>query len=492
MEKAGKSTCVVKCAPAGDEERGMLSLRSGGEHLRTAVQPQQEMAEDSEDKAMIQQGQQALMNHNGDIEAGRDPSNLPVIENGESSTAIKEKNKKLKHHDLKLAFLLVTLSAVPLIDILFLRGSANKLPLKLKLAALFAFTAFVAAISLMFHTLKLMTIKPEHIIPKNQLKLSKVLLTISISSFILTCISITYSLLPKAYFFLPIALIPSILAGAFHFISFIQCNKDVSPQPQETKILKKALKSATQLTLSLVTTSFSGFIGDLIGIHHKAESLGHQYSYAKVSIYLMLGSGLAGILALLFCRLLSYSNNNNEDDHRREIWRQKTILVIANTIMLSMLVPALLLIAVTILHGLVVPAAVFPVIAGAAAWLFIELCTAGDVDDGDGHKEDEKDGKKKAEMGTMYAVAVAVASVSFGAILAVFGGLLGGAVGKGELKVCTFFLTSAFIAAVSLGVVASVAPARKASVVVAATVLACCGLGTLVLAALALFYQIGA
>uniref|UniRef100_A0A0D9WT58 Uncharacterized protein n=1 Tax=Leersia perrieri TaxID=77586 RepID=A0A0D9WT58_9ORYZ len=434
MEKAGKSTCVVKCAPAGDEERGMLSLRSGGEHLRTAVQPQQEMAEDSEDKAMIQQGQQALMNHNGDIEAGRDPSNLPVIENGESSTAIKEKNKKLKHHDLKLAFLLVTLSAVPLIDILFLRGSANKLPLKLKLAALFAFTAFVAAISLMFHTLKLMTIKPEHIIPKNQLKLSKVLLTISISSFILTCISITYSLLPKAYFFLPIALIPSILA----------------------------------------------------------ESLGHQYSYAKVSIYLMLGSGLAGILALLFCRLLSYSNNNNEDDHRREIWRQKTILVIANTIMLSMLVPALLLIAVTILHGLVVPAAVFPVIAGAAAWLFIELCTAGDVDDGDGHKEDEKDGKKKAEMGTMYAVAVAVASVSFGAILAVFGGLLGGAVGKGELKVCTFFLTSAFIAAVSLGVVASVAPARKASVVVAATVLACCGLGTLVLAALALFYQIGA
>lgn len=246
-------------------------------------------------------------------------------------------------------------------------------------------------------------------------------------------------------------------------------------RPEESKALKKALKSANQLTLSLVTTSFSGFIGDLLGIYHKTEKLGGQYSYAKVSIFFMLGSGLAGILALLLCRLLSSS-----EDHR--IWWQKTVLAIANAVMLAMLVPALLLIAATILHGLLLPAVVFPVVAGAAAWAFIEFCTAV-------AGEEEEDGK--AELGTMYAIAVAVASVSFGAVLAVFGGLLGGAVGKAQLKVCTFFLTSAFVAAVSLGVVASTAPARKASVAVAAAVLACCGLGTLVLAALALFYQIG-
>uniref|UniRef100_A0A0D3GJT8 Uncharacterized protein n=1 Tax=Oryza barthii TaxID=65489 RepID=A0A0D3GJT8_9ORYZ len=238
-----------------------------------------------------------------------------------------------------------------------------------------------------------MTIKSERIIRAiNQLKVSIVLLAISISSLILSFISITCSLLPKAYYFLPISLVPSILVGVFHFIYNGKFDvRDV--RPEESKALKKALKSATQLTLCLVTTSFSGFIGDLLGIYHKAEKLGGQYSYAKVSIFFMLGSGLAGILALLLCRLLS-----------------------------SM--PALLLIAATILHGLLVPAVVFPVVAGAAAWAFIEFCTAAV-----GEEEDVDGGDGKAELGTMYAISVAV--------------------------------------------------------------LACCGLGTVVLAALALFYQIG-
>lgn len=84
------------------------------------------------------------------------------------------------HHYLKLALLLVTISTVPLIDILFLRGDALKLPHGLK------FAAFFTAISLMFHTLKLMTIKSERIIRAiNQLKVSIVLLATSISSLIL-------------------------------------------------------------------------------------------------------------------------------------------------------------------------------------------------------------------------------------------------------------------------------------------------------------------
>ena len=86
--------------------------------------------------------------------------------------------------------------------------------------------------------------------------------------------------------------------------------------------------------------------------------------------------------------------------------------------------------------------------------------------------------------------------MSFGAILAIFGGMLGGGVGKEQLKACTFLLASAFVAAVSLGVVVLSGMARpektKASTAFAATVLTCCGIGTLVLAALALFYQIGA
>ncbi|KAL5199747.1 hypothetical protein ABZP36_020950 [Zizania latifolia] len=434
---------------------------------------------DSSDQA-IQDNREQAFAVTADVEAGSSPSNLPV-ENGSSTESKESKLKKdlkvslLLNNDLKLALFLLTISAVPLIDTLFLRGSASKLPLKLKFSAFFAFTAFVTAICLMFHILKLMTIKPEHLIPINQLKGSKVLLTICVTFLILTSISITYSLLPKAYYFLPIALLPSILVVVFHYIFRVKFNRDV--RSEESKALKKALKSSTQLTLSLVTTSFSGFIGDLIGVYHKAESLGDQYSHVKVSIFLMLGGGLAGILALLLCKLLSSSN---DDDHRRT-W-QRAILATANAAMLAMLVPSLLMIAETILHGLLV-AAVFPAVAGALAWAFLNFCTAAGA-------AEEDDGK--AEQGTMYAIAVAVASVSFGAILAVFAGLLGGTVGKGQLKVCTFFMASAFVAATSLGVVTSVAaPARKASVTFAAAVLACCGLGSLVLAALALFYQIG-
>jgi len=131
----------------------------------------------------------------------------------------------------------------------------------------------------------------------------------------------------------------------------------------------------------------------------------------------------------------------------------------------------------TILHRLLV-GAVFPVVAGAAAWLLIEFYTA----EGGGSTETE-DGKT-AQGSTMYAVAMAVASVSFGAILAIFGGMLGGGVGKEQLKACTFLLASAFVAAVSLVVVVLSGMARPEK-----TVLTCCGLGTLVLA---LFYQIGA
>jgi len=120
---------------------------------------------------------------------------------------------------LKVSVLLITLSMIPLTDILFLHGPTAKLNLTLKLSAFIAFTAFASAVCLMFHTFKLMAIvKPEQFPPKSQLRASKILFSIAVGSLFLTCISITYSLLPKAYYLLPLALLPSLLVGGFHFL----------------------------------------------------------------------------------------------------------------------------------------------------------------------------------------------------------------------------------------------------------------------------------
>jgi len=74
----------------------------------------------------------------------------------------------------------------------------------------------------------------------------------------------------------------------------------------------------------------------------------------------------------------------------------------------------------------------FPVIAPAlrTAWVLVEFCSVRDARGG----RTEEEGK--VTLGTMYAgIAVTVASMSFGAILAIFAGLLGGTVSKEQLKV---------------------------------------------------------
>jgi len=177
------------------------------------------------------------------------------------------KERKLDF-DLKVSVLLITLSMIPLTDILFLHGPTAKLNLTLKLSAFIAFTAFASAVCLMFHTFKLMAIvKPEQFLPKSQLRASKILFSIAVGSLFLTCISITYSLLPKAYYLLPLALLPSLLVGGFHFLYGADTdNNGEVVSPARIKALKKELKRATQLTLSLVSTSFSGFIGVLLAM----------------------------------------------------------------------------------------------------------------------------------------------------------------------------------------------------------------------------------
>nr|CAB3471146.1 unnamed protein product [Digitaria exilis] len=343
----------------------------------------------------------------------------------------------------------------------------------------------MSAFCLMFHTIKLMAIKPEQFIPKSQLRASKILFSIAVGALVLTCISIVYSLVPKAYYFLPMALLPSLLVAGFHFLYGANTddgNEEISSA--QIKALKKALKRATQLTMSLVTTSFTGFIGLLLA-NYKAASLGAAaYSGVKVSVNLLLAGGIAGTFALLLCRLLS-SNGGGGRRRLGTTW-QRAILTTANIIMTFMVVPAILIIAETILHGLLV-GAMFPVLVGAAAWLLVAFCTeavSSGTEDGD-----------KSGQGTAYAIAVAVASVAFGTIIAIFAGMLGGVVDKEQVKACTFLLASAFVAAVSLGVVTSGTAWMdkvKPSTEFAVTVLVCCGLGTLLLAALALFYEIAA
>lgn len=403
----------------------------------------------------------------------------------DSTTTTNTKERVKLNFDLKASMVLITLSTILLTDILFLHGPTAKLNLTPKLSGFFAFTALTSSICLMFQTFKLKAVvKPEQFIPKSQLRVSKILFGAAVGSLFSTCITITYSLLPKAYYFLPIALIPSLLVGGFHYLYREDDTGNGEISPEQSKARKKELKRATQLTLSLVSTSFSGFVGVLLAIYHKADSLGAAYSYVKVTVYLLLGGSIAGMFALLLCRLLS-SNDNRRRQQLGTTW-QRAILAAANIVMAAMLVSGVLMVAETILHGLLA-GAMFPVVAGAAAWLLVEFCSVADAHGG----RTEEDGK--AAHGTMYAIAVAVASLSFGAILAIFAGLLGGTVNKEQLKACTFLLASAFVSAVSLGVVTTGtarADKTKVSTEFAATVLACCGLGTLVLAALALFYQI--
>jgi hypothetical protein len=79
---------------------------------------------------------------------------------------------------------------LPLTDILF--------------SAFFAFTALTSATCFMFHTLKMKAVvRPELFITRSQLRVSKILSSALPVSLFSTSISITYSLLPKAYYFLP-------------------------------------------------------------------------------------------------------------------------------------------------------------------------------------------------------------------------------------------------------------------------------------------------
>jgi len=134
-------------------------------------------------------------------------------------------------------------------------------------------------------------------------------------------------------------LIPSLLFGGFHFLYYREddtgfnlqvINGEIS-DPEQSKVRKKELKCAAQLTLSLVSTSFSGFGGVLLAIYHKADSLGAALPHVKVTVCLLLGGSVTGMFALLLCRLLS-----SNDKKLGTTW-QRAVLAAANIVMAAVL-----------------------------------------------------------------------------------------------------------------------------------------------------------
>lgn len=193
----------------------------------------------------------------------------------------------------------------------------------------------------MFHTLKLKAVvKPELFITRSQLRVSKILFGIAVVSLFSTSIfrSAIYSLLPKAYYFLPRRSCIDTITPFWRLPLPLLSREDDTgsgngeiSDPEQSKVRKKELKCAAQLTLSLVSTSFSGFGGVLLAIYHKADSLGAALPHVKVTVCLLLGGSVTGMFALLLCRLLS-----SNDKKLGTTW-QRAVLAAANIVMAAVL-----------------------------------------------------------------------------------------------------------------------------------------------------------
>lgn len=170
----------------------------------------------------------------------------------------------------------------------------------------------------MFHTLKLKAVvKPELFITRSQLRVSKILFGIAVVSLFSTSIfrSAIYSLLPKAYYFLPRRSCIDTITPFWRLPLPLLSREDDTgsgngeiSDPEQSKVRKEELKCATQLTLLLVSTSFSGFAAAfcLLSTTRQIASAQHfRTSKSRCASWLMLGGSVTGMFALLLCRLLS-------------------------------------------------------------------------------------------------------------------------------------------------------------------------------------------
>ncbi|CAL5054353.1 unnamed protein product [Urochloa decumbens] len=296
------------------------------------------------------------------------------------------------------------------------------------------------------------------------LKLFFCMSTVSLS---FTVLSITVSFLPKAYYYLPLVLVPTLLVILISLYGgrrrdhhdIILGDNDPHKDDRERSL---------QLTMNMTAFSFAGALGTVTCYYKINSSNRAMHVYVKVSIYFMLSAAITCLLVLLLSRLRG-----------RKGWKK---IAVGNAIVLCLLVLAVLIVAATFL-GLVLTATPFPVVIAAAIW-YIVKCNVPPDRDLDAAFSHEEEGK------LMYTGAMTAMSMSFGALMTTFAGFLGGQDKGGRLEIFVGFVVSCFISSVSLGVITFRAP-KKASVAAAAIALACITMVLLVLAALAMVSYVG-
>lgn len=227
---------------------------------------------------------------------------------------------------------------------------------------------------------------------------------------------------------------PLTVVGIMSFYD-AHAKKDVhGDDPQNTLDEERSF----QLAVTITSFSIMGGVCCLTGYQKNFMNRAH-HNYIEVAICFMFSACLTG-----FVNLLS-----------RKDWK-KTAL--ASAIMLCLLVSSLLMVATTFLGGAVASAAALPLVVAAVCWFAMEYrrlrCNGGIDND---LNEDEQH-----ELKPMYTLAQSTMPASFGIVMTIFSGFLGGVAKGKNLEVCIFFAVSCFVSSLILGLITFRAP-RKAS-----------------------------
>lgn len=321
---------------------------------------------------------------------------------------------------LLLSFLINIIDIGILINLFYIRHATEPISKNPSLVVASAFASF----SLLFGFGLMIDNMRQLMMSRGNLSLlwSKYLLCFSIMSLIFTVAAIIVSFLPKSYYYMPVVLVPTLVVISMSFFDHVPQKDTVTGDDPH----KADRKRSFQLAVNMTTFSIIGALGALVG-YHKNTSNRADHVYVKVAIYFMLSASLTGFVTLLLNRMLRSWKN----------WKKTAV---ANTIMIGLLLPALLMVATTFLGGAVAAAAALPVAVAAATWYFIEhhLWYGDDY------------GQQEDELKPLYAVALTTMSVSFGAVMSIFAGFLGGEAKGENLGVCIFSLVSSFVSSVIL------------------------------------------
>lgn len=360
---------------------------------------------------------------------------------------------------LLLSFLINIISVGIVTNLFYIRRATEPISKNpsLLVASTFAFVSLLLGFGLMLDTMRQLMMSRWNL----PFLWSKHLLCFSIMSLVFTVVSLIASFLPKTYYYIPVVLVPTLMVICMSFDHAPPEDIVAGDDPH-----KADRKRSFQLVVNMTTFSIMGALGALVGYHKNTSNRADQ-AYVKVAIYFMLSASLTGIVTLLLNRML-------------RSWKDWKKMAVANLIMLGLLVPAMLMVATTFLGGAVAAAPALPVAVSSATWYIMEYH----------HRRDDVYGQREDELKPLYGVALTAMSVSFGAVMSIFAGFLGGEAKGENLVVCIFSLVSCFVSSVVLGLV-TFRPPKKASLREAAKLLYYLALLLLMLAALALVSYVG-